>query len=287
MKNKQEKGDSEKGSKKQKKSRNENAEMHFIDHLEEFRWVLIRSGVALVIGCVLVGGFIPFAAKFLRYPLDVATQKFGMEMGSLVTINPMDAIMVSIQVCLIGGLAISLPFMLYFFARFLAPGLTSRERKVLFPGCIMGFSLFIMGAAFAYYFMLPLTLLVSLQFNKMLGLQIVWSAADYYNFSVWTILGIGASFEFPLLLLLLQYVEILKPATLRRVRQMVIVVTLVISAIMTPSDPFSMLLMAIPLYMLYEMSILMGDFVLRKKRKAKEKADAEEKQESIENTEIS
>lgn len=279
MKNKQDKKDSGKAPKKQK-SRNENAEMHFIDHLEEFRWVLIRSGLAFVIGCSLVGGFLTFAAGFLRYPLDVATEKFGIEMGALVTISPMGAFMVLIQVCFLGGTAISLPFILYFVANFLAPGLTSRERKVLFPGCIMGIVLFLLGAAFAYYFMLPLTLLVSLQFNKMLGLQIVWSASDYYNFVVWTILGIGASFEFPLLLLLLQYVEILKPATLRRVRHMVVVITLVISAVMTPSDPVSMLLMAVPLYLLYEMSILMGAFVLRKKQRAEEKEKAEEQQEA-------
>ena len=275
MKKSEEKEGTKKEPKK-KKVRSEAGEMHFIDHLEEFRWVLIKSVLAFVIGCVLVGGFIPFAAELLKHPLDVATEKFGTEMGSLVTINPMDAFMVFIQVCFLGGLAISLPFILYFFAGFLAPGLTIHERRVLVPGCIMGIVLFLLGAAFSYYFMLPLTLLVSLQFNKMLGLQIVWSAADYYNFSVWTILAIGGSFEFPLILLLLQYVEIVKPATLRRIRQMVIVITLVISAVMTPSDPVSMLVMAVPLYMLYEMSIFLGDMVLKKKRIAEEKEKAAE-----------
>lgn len=273
MKNKQELEEDKTKPKNPKRDRKK-GEMHFIDHLEEFRWVLVRSVIAFVIGCVLVGVFLTFTAGFLARPLDIATAKFGTEMGALVTISPMGAFAVLLQVCFLGGIAISLPFILYFFAGFLAPGLTARERKVLFPGCVFGIFLFLLGAAFAYYFILPLSILVSLQFNQLLGLRIVWSATEYYNFVVWMILAIGGSFEFPLILLLLQYVEIVTPAMLRKVRTMVVVGTLMISAIMTPSDPISMLLLAGPLYFLYEMSIMMGDIVLRKKRIAKEKEDA-------------
>jgi sec-independent protein translocase protein TatC len=274
MKNKKELGEDKTEPEKPKGNRDK-TEMHFIDHLEEFRWVMIRSVVAFLTGCILIGVFLTFTAGFLAYPLEIATAKFGTEMGALVTISPMGAFTVLIQVCFLGGTALSLPFILYFFAGFLAPGLTVRERRVLFPGCVLGIVLFVMGTAFAYYFILPLSILVSLQFNQLLGLRIVWSASEYYNFVVWTILAVGGSFEFPLVLLLLQYVEIVTPATLRRVRSMVVVATLAISAIMTPSDPLSMLVMAFPLYGLYEMSILMGDIVLRKKRIAKEQAEAE------------
>lgn len=245
-------------------------EMHFLDHLEEFRWVVIRCVLSLVIGCVAVGVFLTFAAGFLARPLELATEKLGVDMGGLVTISPMGAFTVLLQVCFLGGIALSLPFILYFVSRFLAPGLTKKERGVLFPGCLLGVLLFLLGASFAYFFILPLSIIVSLKFNQILGLEIVWSASAYYNFVVWMILAIGGSFEFPLILLLLQYVEIVTPDMLRGFRHMVIVVILVCSAVITPSDPISMLILAGPLYILYELSILMGVSIVKKKRLAEE-----------------
>lgn len=267
MKNKAESEEEEKSSVK--------AEMHFIDHLEEFRWVVVRSLLAFLISCTVVGVFLTVSAGFLARPLEIATSKLGTELGSLVTISPLGAFTVLLQICFLGGVALSLPFILYFFARFLAPGLTKRERRVLFPGCVLGILLFLLGAAFAYFFILPLSILVSLKFNQMLGLEIVWSASEYYNFVVWMILAIGGSFEFPLILLLLQYIEIVSPETLRKIRPMVVVVILVGSAIITPSDPISMMILAGPLYLLYEISILMGVSILKKKRNLEEKEAAE------------
>lgn len=239
--------------------------MHFLDHLEEFRWVLIRSIIAFLVGCGVVLGFIPFASEFLAQPLEIATAKLGNDIGNLVTISPLGAFTVLLQVGFLGGMSLSLPFILYFVASFLAPGLTKREKRVLFPGCLAGLGLFLFGAAFAYYFILPLSIYVSLQFNQMLGYEIVWTATEYYNFVVWMILAVGGAFEFPLILLLLQYVEIVTPERLRKIRATVAVVIMVISAIITPSDPISMIVLAAPLYLLYEVSIIFGAIFLRKK----------------------
>lgn len=245
--------------------------MHFLDHLEEFRWVLIRSLLAFLIGCGVIVGFLPFVSGFLAQPLDTALERMGTSMGSLVTISPMGAFTVLLQVAFLGGLSLALPFVLYFVAGFLAPGLTKRERRVLLPGCVASLFLFLLGGAFAYYFILPLSIYVSLQFNQMLGYEIVWTATEYYNFVVWMILAVGGAFEFPLLLLLLQYVEIVSPERLRKIRSTVLVVIMVISAIITPSDPISMLILAAPLYLLYELSILLGSVFLKKKRIAEAK----------------
>lgn len=251
--------------------KNEEGEMHFLDHLEEFRWVLIRSIIAFLVGCGVILGFIPYASEFLAQPLNIATAKLGSEIGTLVTISPLGAFTVLLQVGFLGGLALSLPFILYFAAHFLAPGLTKREKRVLFPGCMAGLGLFLLGAAFAYYFILPLSIYVSLQFNQMLGYEIVWTATEYYNFVVWMILAVGGAFEFPLILLLLQYVEIVSPERLRKIRSTVGVVIMVLSAIITPSDPISMIILAAPLYLLYEVSIILGAVFLRKKRIAEKK----------------
>jgi sec-independent protein translocase protein TatC len=257
------------------KEKKDPKEMHFIDHLEEFRWVLIRCALAFLTGCILVGTYLGMSADFLAAPLEIATARLGVNIGSLVTISPLGAFTVMLQVIFLGGLALSLPFVLYFFAHFLAPGLTPKEQKVLFPGCVLGMLLFLLGASFAYYFILPLSIYVSLQFNQMLGLQIVWSAVEYYNFVVWMVLAVGGSFQFPLILLLLQYVEIVSPEMLRKVRPTVAVVILVVSALITPADPISMLILAVPLMLLYEASILIGAAVLRRKwdAEAKEETD--------------
>ena len=270
MKNKEESNNPEQESEK--------GEMHFLDHLEEFRWVVIRSLLAFIIGCVVVGVFLSVTADFLAHPLNVAKERIGHadEIRSLVTISPLGAFTVLLQICFLGGIALSLPFVLYFLATFLAPGLTKKERSVLVPGCLMSLFLFLLGASFAYYFILPLSIYVSLQFNAMLGLDVVWSAAEYYSFVVWMVMGIGGSFEFPLILLLLQYVEIVQPSTLRSWRQMVIVVILLSSAIITPSDPISMVILAAPLYILYELSIIVGASVVKKKKLREAQEAAEE-----------
>lgn len=263
MKNQEDKDDTSTG-KRQK------GEMHFLDHLEEFRWVVIRSLIAFLIGCGVVLAFVPIAADILSRPLTMAELRMGKEIGSLVTISPLGAFTVLLQAALLGGLSLSLPFILYFIASFLAPGLTAKERRVLIPGCLLGMFLFLLGASFSYFFILPLSVFVSLQFNELLGLEIVWSASEYYSFVVWMILAIGGSFQFPLLLLLLQYVEIVTPNMLRGIRHMVVVVILIAAAIITPSDPISMMILAVPLYLLYEFSIFVGQGMLKRKR-AREK----------------
>ena len=248
----------------------DSGEMHFLDHLEEFRWVLIRSIIAFLVGCGVVLSFVPFASEFLAKPLNIATAKLGSDIGSLVTISPLGAFTVLLQMAFLGGMALSMPFILYFAASFLAPGLTKREKRVLFPGCMAGLFLFLLGAAFAYFFILPLSVYVSLRFNQMLGYEIVWTATEYYNFVIWMILAVGGAFEFPLVLLLLQYVEIVSPQRLRKIRSTVAVVIMVLSAIITPSDPISMIILAAPLYILYELSIMLGVVFLRKKHAAEE-----------------
>jgi sec-independent protein translocase protein TatC len=249
------------------------SEMHFLDHLEEFRWVIIRSLAAFLVACCVVGGFITFFAKLLARPLEIATERLGTDIGSLVTISPWGVFTVFLQIIFLGGLALSLPFILYFIAGFLAPGLTRQERRLLFPGCLLAMVLFLVGAAFAYFFIIPLSVYVSLQFNQYFGLQIVWTASHFYSFVVWMILAVGGSFEFPLILLLLQYAQIVKPEFLRKHRNIVLIIIMVLSAIITPSDPLSMLVLAIPLYLLYEASILMGAVLVRRRASKEDEAD--------------
>ncbi len=253
----------------------ERGEMSFLDHLEELRWVLVKSAVTFVVSCGLVIGFMGYFSGFLKWPLDRAMDRMGMEIGSLVTISPMGVFTVLLLVAFLGGVALSFPFILYYFSSFLAPGLTRREKRVLLPGCMAALLLFLAGAAFCYYFILPISLFFSMKFNQMMGLEIVWSADRYYNFVVWMIMAIGGSFQFPLILILLVYVGIVTPEQLKGARNIVVVIILGASAIITPSDPISMLILAGPLYLLYELAIIVGAMFLRKKKAREAEEEAE------------
>ena len=252
-------------TKSESRNPSKDGEMNFIEHLEEFRWVLVKSLIALIIGVSVVASFLPSAADFLSWPLKEATSRLGTEIGNLVTIRPLGVFSVFLQVCFFGGFGLALPFMLYFFAGFVSPGLTLREKRMLVPGCIVSLFLFLLGCAFSYGFILPLSLLVSMKFNLMLGYEIVWSASDYYGLVVWMTLLIGACFQFPLILMILVYAGVITVDQLRKARQIVVVIILIVSAVITPADPISMLILAIPLYILYELSLLAGGAVRRRK----------------------
>ena len=229
-------------------------EMGFLDHLEELRTTIIRSFVALVIGCALVMVGIKYFAGVLNWPLNFA---FGDEAHrGLVTTSPMAVFAVILQISFLGGFAIALPFIMYFVASFISPGLNRKELKMLKPGCFLALLMFLTGAAFAYFALVPASLKASIFFNEMFGYQLFWSADRYYGLLMRMVLGIGLSFEFPLLIVLLVYIGILDTAKLIAFRPYSIIVFLGLAAVITPTtDPFTFLLLAVPMSILYEGSL--------------------------------
>jgi sec-independent protein translocase protein TatC len=166
---------------------------------------------------------------------------------------------VFIQIALLGGLVLSMPFALYFLACFVAPGLTERERKVVRPACLAAFILFLLGVAVAFFIILPLTLTVSVKFNQLMDFQVLLAASEYYNMVVWFSLATGAIFQFPLILVILVFIQILSTAQLRSLRRVVFVGMMVFSAFLTPGGDFlSLPLTTAILYGLYEFAILVG-----------------------------
>lgn len=233
--------------------------MTFFQHLEELRILLVRCSLLLVLGCIIVGCFFPFFASLLNYPLNKAFSSSQHVTQGLVTTSPMGIFSVLIQVCILGGLAISLPFMLYCIARYLSPGLKQEEKRLIAPTCIAVLALFFVGASFSYFFVIPASLSVAISLNETFGFQLIWSAPHYYGMVVWMTLGIGMCFEFPLALLLLMYLRILSSSKLRKIRRHMIVAVLIVAALITPSgDPYSLAILAVPLYMLYEIAIIIG-----------------------------
>ncbi len=118
---------------------------------------------------------------------------------------------------------------------------------------------------------LPTGLEVTLYLNKKLGLGIIWTAQSYYNLVIWLMIGVGVAFEFPLVLVILQYIGVISPEQLREYRRFAVVIILVAAALITPGgDPVTMLMLASVLYLFFEAAIVVGDKLVRKRKAAME-----------------
>jgi apolipoprotein N-acyltransferase len=172
----------------------------------------------------------------------------------LQSLRVMTWFIVSLQVALLGGLIIASPIVFYQLWRFIAPGLLSRERRLVFPIISLSVICFLLGAAVAYYIVLPLGLrfFLSLEPADMVS---QWAVDEYIGFVLRLLLGFGVVFEMPVVSLFLSRIGLLTPDYLRRIRRYAIVGIFLTAAVFTPPDPISQLLMALPLLLLYEISI--------------------------------
>lgn len=242
--------------------------MGFWDHLEELRSTLIKSIIAFAVFAGAIGIFMTeFNQVLLRPFLKIAAEypDANLQLGIM---SPMESFNIVIQMCLLGGLIMAMPFILFFVGQFVAPALTEKEMKAVVPMCASALVLFIGGACFAFFILIPSTMRVSMQITEMLGFKFQWTAASYYSLLTIMVLGIGASFEFPLLIVLLVWLGVLTTDFLRKYRRHAIVVIFVIAAIATPTpDPLNQTIFAIPLYVLYELAILASSRVEKRKKK--------------------
>lgn len=252
--------------------------MNFWDHVEELRWTLLKIIVAFTVAFSLVLGFGVKFAGFLQWPLRQAFAMMGTPDREILlrTDGPNNVFMFILQLGFFGGLALTLPFALYFGVQFIAPGLTNREKSVLKPVCLSILGLFLAGLLLAFFLLCPFYLYVSLQFEQMFNFASLWTPTKYYGIIVWTSLGLGLIFQSPLVIILLVYLGIVDIHVLRRSRHYAMFVILIIAALLTPgADPITLLFTAVPLYVLYEGSLFVGGRL----RVRKEIADAREQEE--------
>jgi sec-independent protein translocase protein TatC len=243
--------------------------MTFLEHLEDFRWTVAKSLLAFIIGVGLVAVFIAQIADFLQMPLLRAYGSAELMQENLKTYRPMGVISVFIQIALLGGLTLSMPFALYFLGCFVAPGLTEKERQVLRPACFAAFLLFLTGVAFAFFLILPVTLGFFVRLNLFFEFELLWAASEYYSMIVWFSLATGAFFQFPLIVVVLVYLGVLTTEKLKDIRRGVFVGLMIFAALLTPGGDFiSLPLTTGFMYALYELAILVGGRI--EKRQAKE-----------------
>ena len=244
--------------------------MTFLEHLEELRVVLFKSAAAFLTAFILVAVFFQQITGLLRTPVEKAMGNHGVT-EALVTTSPFGVFSFLLQLGFLGGIALASPFILYFASSFIAPGLNQKERRTLLPGAFVALLLFSLGCLFSYTVLVPSALNVSIYLNELLGFSLVWAADRYMNLLIWMVLGIGLSFEFPLVITILVYVGILTVAMLKQFRRYAIVIIFVLAAFITPTaDPITQGLMAGPMILLYEAAIIVGGFIERRKKRAYE-----------------
>jgi len=311
----------------------------FLEHLEDFRWVIIRCLSSLAIGMVLCLVAGPQIVKLLQVPLDEAqmSQKHegplallqfgtnehvlhldsqqlgGLPLGTnqaikltlsplwvgtnlvmgltqtpieredlppanrinLKNLGPLSAFVVALKIALFGGIGLASPFILFFIGHFVVPALHKKEKRYLYRALAVGSLLFASGVLFCYFFMLKVALAASVAFSQWMSFEAdIWRAEEYISFVVKFMLGMGLSFELPVVLLTLVKLDLIDYPRMVKFRPYWVIVNMAIASMLTPPDPFSMLLMALPLQVLFEISLLIARHWWRQdqKRRAQEEA---------------
>ena len=246
--------------------------MTIMEHLRELRTRLIIAAIAFVI--VSIVGFIFYEPifDFLRGPLcGLSRERLGPQGCQLIQRKVLEGVQVRLKISVLVGIVGASPVWLYQLWAFIVPGLTERERKLSIPFVLSSVSLFAVGTAFAY-----LTLPAGLNFLIAIGgngLVPFFEADTYINFVGLMVIAFGLTFELPLILLFLGLAGVISVAWLRKNRRIAIVLIALLAAVVTPSqDPYTFLAMAIPLYGLYEVTILILRIVERRRvrREAKQ-----------------
>lgn len=215
-------------------------------------------------------------------PSQKTTQEgAGSVMVMLKNYGPFQSIWLCLQLALYGGLTLGAPFLIFFIAEFVLPALKVNEKRFLYQAAGIGSVLFFAGVAFCYFLIVQVALKASVEFSLWLGFGAdEWNAAEYLSFVVKFLLVMGLAFEMPVVLLTIVKIGLLDYPKLTQFRSYFIVGMMVASAVITPSgDPFTMILVAIPLWILYELCVLIARMWYRDAQKAEAAERAREAEE--------
>ncbi len=234
------------------------SEMSFLEHLEELRWRILYLLIGVVLGTILSWVFIDFLIDNI---LLLPAKRASIHLQNL---KPFGQLFLYFEVAVIGGFIASVPNVFYQLWKFISPALKQNERS--YVSLIVFFSsiCFLSGIVFAYYVMLPLTLTFAGQFGST-TIENNFAIDEYFSIIISVMLAAGIIFELPMLSFFLSKIGILTPAFMRKFRRHSIIAILIVAAVLTPgTDPIAQVLLAIPLVLLYEISIFVSKFSQKK-----------------------
>ncbi|HJW30979.1 MAG TPA: twin-arginine translocase subunit TatC [Saprospiraceae bacterium] len=265
----------------------EEKEMSFLDHLEELRWHVVKSVAAIFI-CSIVGFvFVEWIFDHILFApsrVDFPTFKWMCELGKLVgaeeslCVKTLDVkiqsrimtgqFMMSITASFVIGLIVAFPYVFWQIWSFVKPGLHTKEKQSTRGVVFVVSFLFLLGCAFGYYILSPMTIWFLSTYTVSAQIVNQFDITSYVGTVVSMVLGCGLLFQFPIVVYFLTKVGVLTPQFMRQFRKHAIVGIVIASAIITPSsDPFTLMLVALPLYMLFEISIFVSAIEVRRKKK--------------------
>jgi sec-independent protein translocase protein TatC len=242
--------------------------MPLTEHLRELRIRLLRSVVAFLLASGASFYFAKYIFEFLKIPVVKSYPQV-----ELITLSPTEPLFILIKISLMVGFILASPVILFEIWRFVEPALYPHEKKLFVPLLLSSILLFVSGGVFAYFVVLPLALkfLLGLGFSQLAATPYL-SVNMYISFVLKMLIAFGIAFEMPVFLYMLQRAGIVREEQLKRFRRYFIVTAFLIGALIAP-DVATQVLMAVPLLILYEVSILLGKMA-RRKEKSLEKVES-------------
>ncbi|CAN7425889.1 twin-arginine translocase subunit TatC [Paenibacillus sp. LjRoot153] len=228
--------------------------MSLVEHLTELRTRIIRVLFAVIL--TLIFGFI-FAQQILTY-LKHSSTASGI---SWHVFSPMDGIRIYMLIAFAVSLTLTLPFILYQVWAFVKKGLTKEEQIATLRYIPYTFLCFLIGLAFGYFVVFPMCIRFTVGITENLGLTQTYGVAQYFSFMLNIIIPLSLAFELPIVVMFLTKLKLLNPKLLHKVRRYAYLILIITASLISPPDLISHLMVAIPLFALYEISILLSRFV--------------------------
>ncbi|NQV16226.1 twin-arginine translocase subunit TatC [bacterium] len=248
------------------------SEMPLLDHLEELRWRIVKSLSSIIIFAVIGFIFSNQLIHILSIPIEQTRPRL-----ELLNTTILGVFLAKMRVAIVLGIIFSLPVIIHQVWRFVAPGLLDDERTFAPLLIITTILSFITGSLFSYFVMIPWSLRFFAILNYGLeGLVNYVTITDYLNYITILIMFTGMAFELPVVVFLLAKIGMVTPSILKKVRRFAYLMILIVSAVFTPADPFTMLGVAMPVILLYEVSIWVAKLVKQKKNEDSEVEDDSE-----------
>ena len=232
----------------------------FLSHLFELRDRVVKSALAIISVFVCLVYWAPDIFHLFAQPLLQALPAGGKMIVTDVT----GSFFVPMKVTMLVAFLIALPVVMYQLWAFIAPGLYIHERKLILPLVVSSYTLFIIGMAFAYFLVFPTVFKFMASYNAPLGAEMSTDIDNYLSFAMTTFLAFGITFEVPVVVVVLVRMGMVSLEKLKEIRPYVIVGAFVISAIVTPPDVLSQLLLAVSMTLLYELGLLIARLYLPK-----------------------
>jgi sec-independent protein translocase protein TatC len=233
----------------------------FLEHLEDLRWVLIKVIAAVMISMTVCLVATPLVTEFLKNPLT----RSGANI-ELTSLRPLGPFMASMKIAFWGGLCLSLPFILFVIGQFVMPALKRHEKPYFRRAFVIGGGLFFIGVILCYGFIMPIAIYGMSQYSLWMGIKVIqWEMQEYFGFVVTFMVGMGLSFEIPVLILTLVRMGIISHEFMVKGRMYFLIINMVLCAFITP-DALSTVFMVVPVQALFEVCIMISASWERQKK---------------------